>query len=180
MRHSVGLMIYVIANLFVLQSLPMGLGGKQVTRILLALLITFIVTLVHELGHALAARWAGAEVHAIMVVPLRLRLQPRRFSWAGPAGRGDIGGYVTYTLNRIGSRRKQAWIAAAGPLANLVLAALVPVIAYGSINLGRGWFTWWGALGSFSFLVAIYNLIPLPGSDGQHLLQLLRQPKRRA
>lgn len=175
-----GIVLYVIANLFVLQALPVWVGGNLLFRILLALLITFVATLAHELGHALAARLAGAEVRTMMVVPLRLQLRPRRFTLAGPAGNGDIGGYVTYTLDRIDTRRKRAWIAAAGPIANMVLSALVSVVAPLFYVLGgRGALDWCGTLAGFSFLMAIYNLIPFPGSDGQHLLQAFRKPRWR-
>jgi len=173
-----GIIVYAIANLFVLNALPVWVGGNLALRIVLALLIIFIVTLAHECGHALAARLAGAEVHAIMVVPFRLRLRPRRFTLAGPAGRGDIGGYVSYTLDRVAAHRKHALIAAAGPAANLALAGLV--ICAGPLFFagGRGWFGWLGTLASFSVLVAIFNLIPFPGSDGQRILQALRKPRR--
>lgn len=176
-----GILLYGLANLLVLNAMPVWVGGNLAFRIVLALLITFVATLAHELGHALAARLAGAEVRAIMVVPLRMRFRPRRLDWAGPAGNGDIGGYVTYTLDRIGTRRKQALIAAAGPAANLVLAGLVillgPLLAAVAGGRSLGWF---GTLARFSALMAIYNLLPLPGSDGQHLFQSLRKPRWRA
>lgn len=174
-----GIALYVIANLLVLRGLPLWVSADPAVRIALALLITFAATLAHELGHALAARWAGAEIHAIMVVPLRLRLRPRKLGWAGPAGRGDVGGYVSYTLDRIGSRRKQAWIAVAGPVANLVLAALAVLLTSPLSALGSyGGVAWLGTLAGFSVLMAIYNLIPFPGSDGQRILQNLRKPRR--
>lgn len=175
-----GIALYLIANLFLLQAMPVWVGGSLAFRIILALLITFVATLVHELGHALAARLTGAEIRAIMVVPFRLQLVPRRFTLAGPAGRGDIGGYLTYTLDRIGARRKQGWIAAAGPAANLLLAGLANIVAALFAGSGRfGWTGWFGTLASFSALMTFYNLIPFPGSDGQHILQSLRKPRWR-
>lgn len=174
-----GLILYAIANLFVLQALPVWVGGNLALRIVLALLITFVATLAHELGHALAARLVGAEIRAIMVVPFRMRLRPRRFEFAGPAGNGDIGGYMSYTLDRIGARRKQALIAAAGPAANLLLAGLADMAASGFVAAGHdGWAAWFGTLASFSALMTVYNLIPFPGSDGQHIFQNLRKPRR--
>lgn len=179
MRYA-GLVLYVIADLFVLQALPPWVGGNLPFRIVLALLIVFIAALAHELGHALAARLAGAEVRTIMVVPLRVQFRPRRFSLAWPTGNGDIGGYVTYTLDRIDTRRKRAWIAAAGPIANMALAAPLAVIAPLAYTLGgRPWMDWLGVLGSFSVLMAFYNLIPFPGSDGHHLIEAFRKPKWR-
>lgn len=174
-----GLVLYVIANLYVLRAMPIWVGGNLAERVVLALLITFVATLVHELGHALAARLAGAEIRTIMVVPVRMQFRPRRFAWAGPAGGGDVGGYVTYTLDRIGSRWKQIGIAAAGPAANLLLAGLADGAGSQFMASGNyGWAGWFGTLAGLSGLMAIYNLIPFPGSDGRHILQNLRKPRR--
>jgi Zn-dependent protease len=174
-----GLILYAIATLFVLNAMPAWVGGNPAFRIVLALLVTFVATLVHELGHALAARLAGAEIRAVMVVPFRLQFRPGRFTLAGPAGRGDIGGYVSYTLDRIGARRRHALIAAAGPAANLLLAGLADRAASMFASSGHyGWTGWFGTLASFSALMTFYNLIPFPGSDGQHIVQSLRKPRR--
>ena len=62
-------------------------------------LLSFVAILVHELGHAVAARWAGARVINIVAIPFELRLRPLRLSWASTAPGRDIGGYVTYTFD---------------------------------------------------------------------------------
>ncbi|CAN5522430.1 hypothetical protein BH10PSE14_BH10PSE14_18940 [soil metagenome] len=98
--------------------------GGVLTSILLAALLTFVAILCHELAHAAAAHFVGARIRAIVALPFRLRLHPPRLELIGRGGRGDLGGYVSYTLDRIDVCRKHAIIAAAGPLANLVLAAL--------------------------------------------------------
>jgi membrane-associated protease RseP (regulator of RpoE activity) len=99
--------------------------GGVLTSIVLVALLTFVAILGHELAHAAAARLVGARIHAIVAFPLRLRFRPRRLDLIKRGGhRGDLGGYVSYTLDRIDARRKRATIAAAGPLANLVLALL--------------------------------------------------------
>lgn len=99
--------------------------GGVLTSIVLVALLTFAAILAHELAHAAMARMMGARVHAIVAFPFRLRLQPRRLELIKRgAHQGDLGGYVSYTLDRIDTRRKRAIIAAAGPIANLALALL--------------------------------------------------------
>ena len=104
--------------------------GGVLTSIMLVALLTFVAILFHELAHATAAQLVGARVHAIVAFPFRLRFRPRRLDLIKRgAHRGDLGGYVSYTLDRIDVRRKHAIIAAAGPLANLALAVLAGTMA---------------------------------------------------
>ena len=104
--------------------------GGVLTSIVLVALLTFVAILAHELAHAAAAQLVGARVHAIVAFPFRLRLRPRRLDLIKRGThRGDLGGYVSYTLDRIDARRKHAIIAAAGPLANLALALLAGTMA---------------------------------------------------
>ena len=105
--------------------------GGALTSIVLVALLAFIAILAHELAHALAAHLVGARVHTIVAFPVRLRLRPRRIELIkrGAHHGGDLGGYVSYTLDRIDARRKHAIIAAAGPLANLALALLAATMA---------------------------------------------------
>jgi hypothetical protein len=104
--------------------------GGVLTSIVLVALLTFVAILCHELAHAAAAQLVGARIHAIVALPFRLRFRPRRLELVKRgAHRGDLGGYVSYTLDRIDARRKHAIIAAAGPLANLMLAVLAGTMA---------------------------------------------------
>jgi hypothetical protein len=107
------------------------LPGGVLASILVAALLTFVAILGHELAHAAAAHLVGARIRAIVALPVRLRLHPPRLDLIRRGGRGDLGGYVSYTLDRIDARRKHAIIAAAGPLANLVMALLAGVMAAG-------------------------------------------------
>jgi hypothetical protein len=104
--------------------------GGVLTSLVLVALLAFVAILFHELAHAAAAQMVGARVHAIIAFPFRLRFRPRRLELIkrGPH-HGDLGGYVSYTLDRIDPRRKHAIIAAAGPLANLALALLAGTMA---------------------------------------------------
>ena len=104
--------------------------GGTLTSIVIVLLLSFVAILFHELAHAAAAQMVGARVHAIVAFPFRLRLHPRRLDLIKRGGhQGDLGGYVSYTLDRIDARRKHAIVAAAGPLANLALAVLAGTMA---------------------------------------------------
>jgi Zn-dependent protease len=107
----------------------LNLPGGVLASILIAALLTFVAILGHELAHAAAAHLVGARIRAIVALPLRLCLHPLRLDLVGRGGRGDLGGYVSYTLDRIDARRKHAIIAAAGPLANLVMALLAGTMA---------------------------------------------------
>jgi membrane-associated protease RseP (regulator of RpoE activity) len=182
--------------------------GGLLTSIVLVALLTFVAILFHELAHAAAAQMVGARVHAIIAFPVRLRFRPRRIELIkrGPHRHGDLGGYVSYSLDRIDARRKHAIIAAAGPLANLALAVLAVVMAPAfdrpvsppivqaipggavldeaavkelviRIDESRR-----PALPILLFAFAILsgglglaNLIPYPGSDGDHILNLWRR-----
>jgi Zn-dependent protease len=152
--------------------------GGTLTSIVIVIMLGFVAILFHELAHAAAAHLAGARVHAIIAFPFRLRFRPRRLELIkrGAHHRGDLGGYVSYSLDRIDARRKHAIIAAAGPLANLALAVLagtmaplfdhpgappLPIILFAFAMLSGG--------------LGLANLIPYDGSDGDHILNLWRR-----
>ena len=150
--------------------------GGPLTSMAIAALLVFVAILFHELAHAAAARLVGARVHAIVALPVRLRFRPLRLDLIGRGGRGDLGGYVTFTLDRIAARRKHAIIAAAGPLANVLLA-----IAAGALAAKVHHPVWPILFFAFTVLsggLGLANLIPYDGSDGAQLLRLWRQQAR--
>ena len=151
--------------------------GGVLTSIVLVALLTFVAILLHELAHAGAAHVVGARVHAIVAIPFRLRFRPRRLDLIGRGGRGDLGGYVSYALDRIDPRRKRALIAAAGPLANLLLALIAgtlapwldtPAVPFAAPIICFAFAVLSGGLG-------LANLIPYQGSDGDHIFALWRR-----
>lgn len=165
--------------------------GGILTSIVLVALLAFVAILAHELAHAVAAHLVGARVHAIVAFPVRLRLRPRRMELIkrGAHHGGDLGGYVSYTLDRIDARRKHAIIAAAGPLANLALALLAATIerVFHHDNIPGGTLTETRApalsilLSAFALLsggLGLANLVPYRGSDGDHIANLWRRPAR--
>jgi membrane-associated protease RseP (regulator of RpoE activity) len=109
-------------------------------RLAINAFLSFVAVLVHELGHAAAARHLGADIRAIVVLPFELRLKPRRLQMKWRIGKGDLGGYVAYVLDRVDVRRKHMAIAAAGPIANALLALLA--------GMGAAWLGTWTLTGT--------------------------------
>lgn len=90
------------------------------------LVMLFIATLFHEAGHAIAARRNGAQVLVFAALVFEYDLVRRKFGAMRRRLRNrEIGGFVAYTWPLgAGTHRKEAIIAAAGPLANFAAAAL--------------------------------------------------------
>jgi Zn-dependent protease len=134
--------------------------------------LLFVVILAHELAHAAMARHFGARIRSIMVWPIELRLWPdRRLRFAQRGGRRDLGGAVRYDLDRIGAQTKHAWIAAAGPFGNFVVAGLgVEAALVG--GTGRSADVW-SAVVLLSASVGIANMLPFKGSDGMTVMRAI-------
>jgi Zn-dependent protease len=137
-----------------------GLGrGAPWWWSLLGFAIPFVLVLLHEFGHITAARLVGGSGERIVM-------------WA-------LGGLAQCEVPR--SPGKQLFVAAAGPLANLVLACL------GLALLGQGLRPDpWRADGLAGFLLAVttlmnlgllaFNLIPAYPLDGGRILRALLWP----
>ncbi|OYY63921.1 MAG: hypothetical protein B7Y49_11565 [Sphingomonas sp. 28-62-11] len=101
-----------------------GNFGAELTWAVAAMLM-FIVTLIHELGHAVAVSKLGGSLHKIVVFPFQFDVRRRRFGMVTGRHSGDIGGFVAYSLDRIETSKRHIIIAGAGPAANIATAALV-------------------------------------------------------
>ena len=103
-------------------------------------LLVALSLVIHELAHVAAASWFAVPVHGIGI---KLK--------------------GAYTFRKYASRRMHdVVIAAAGPMANLVLtfaSFFVPKIGV--------WLAEW------NFGIAFMNLLPLPGSDGYRILKTI-------
>lgn len=144
--------------------------GGFIARIGISALLSFLVVLVHELGHAAAVVRLGGRVSRIVVVPFEYQVQRRRLGMSKTSRGHEVGGYVAYTLDTIMARRKHKLIAAAGPAANILLA-IVAGIASGFAGTETLPGTLAAALAVLSFGVALANLVPFKGSDGSVLFR---------
>ncbi|MFK8025430.1 MAG: hypothetical protein AB8G26_15840 [Ilumatobacter sp.] len=109
-----------------------------------------VLTLVHELGHAVAARRTGAHAEISL---------------------GFLAGYASYRPSRELARREQAWISFAGPLVHIGSAAVV-LLALGTNPLDPDSVTdspataaiWWAGP-----VIGAMNLIPILPLDGGNI-----------
>ena len=152
------LLFQVGLAVFVSLTLPTS-ASLKVAAFLLISVVVFVSVLVHEMGHALAARRAGAGAEITLV-------------W--------FGGYTRYVANV--SARRRLWISAAGVVYQVAMAAVVWLL----IQQGLFADTFVPrriaeAFVFFNLFMAGVNLIPVGGMDGGailgSLLEMLRVPR---
>ena len=147
-----------VTMLVLLLALVARLAFKENGLLVIGLLgLLLLSTVLHELGHVVAAR--------------RCRCRPIDI-WLSP-----LGGHVRYErLPR--NPRKELAIAAAGPAVNLVLAA-VGFLVHVAVG-GPGEDLWRNvprAFGWVNIVFALFNLIPAFPLDGGRVLRALLSPK---
>ena len=124
-----------------------GVFGLLESLSLMAVLFSSVI--LHELGHALAARWFGVSTAHITLYPFgglaALRSEPKG-SWA------------------------EFVIAVAGPLVNGVLFAL-GALAW----LGTGWIGF-AIFAGLNLVMGVFNLIPAFPMDGGRVLRAILSP----
>jgi Zn-dependent protease len=152
----------------------------SVVWIIICLSISIVL---HEIGHAWAARMCGFDVDAI-----RFGLGPTIRKWRWNYTEISIGypmslsmGLVEYSDRGRGTIWQRLFVAVSGVLAN---ALLMIVANFGDTYLHR-WSYYWSELGVMNLVLVCLNLVPFatagPGgytkqwSDGGQILGLLQE-----
>jgi membrane-associated protease RseP (regulator of RpoE activity) len=154
--------------------------GSLVGQILTWTGILLLITLWHEAGHAVAAKWVGIPVRRLGIgmgpalwrfqpsdpaaTVIELRALPIAMAIAVPARRAADG-------RRLRPLAHDLWTTAGGPIASFVLTAVLAA-AVAAFPLSPAVAQHLVAAGVLSAVIAIFNLIPVPGLDGGHLLML--------
>ncbi len=133
-----------------------GLEGPSGAEAAIYVLALFSCILMHELGHALVARHYGIGTHEIVLFP--------------------IGGVAR--LERNPKPREELWIALAGPMVNLAIAAALiggAAAMSGSVDwnsvFARKSGSLMGQIAAGNLLLALFNLLPAFPMDGGRILR---------
>lgn len=146
--------------------------GHIVTRYAVVVGLSFVAIFIHELGHVAAVIAVRGRIKAVAVFPFLYRVATGKLKLAWRPKGGEIGGYVTYDLDRINARSKHAIVAIAGPGANAALSGIMLAFAAPEpVGLAAAMAT---ALAILSGGMAMVNLIPFTGSDGNAILYAFR------
>ena len=172
--------------------------------------VAFLFSLTcHEAAHALAAKWGG-DLTAYQAGQVTLNPLPhiQREPWGTVLvpllsyliGHGGMIGWGSAPYDPYWEQRypkRAAWMALAGPGANLALVVLtavliqiglftgffqaLPVVGFTSIVEGKDAFggvaTFLSILFSLNILLAVFNLIPVPPLDGRTAIGLILPEK---
>src|SRR5581483_10936127 len=152
--------LFLLAFIWFTQSVTMGTAGA--VRGLALVAIIFGCVVLHELGHALVARRSGVAVRSIILLPI-----------GGVTLMEDVGQHNPDPARDIR-------IAIAGPLVNLVIAALSGIFIYLFLPQVRLWghpFVHAGNLPRALFwgnvFLGGFNLLPAYPMDGGRVLRAL-------
>jgi Zn-dependent protease len=127
-------------------------GSGNVMLGVMLMVIVFTCVLLHEYGHALAARSVGVGTHRITL--------------------GMLGG-VAVLNNARRTALQDLWITVAGPLVNVVLWLVATVIlnhTSEAVLLQSEWPGWVAWLARINFMLLMFNLIPAFPMDGGRML----------
>lgn len=167
-------------------------GSELISRLIVAGIFLVIAFPLHEFSHAWAANMLGDRTARYLG---RLSLDPRvHFDMLGgllllisALGGSFIVGWAKPTpvnpTNLRGGRQGEAWVALAGPLSNLIMAAIAAIPL--RILLATG--TYYDTpvlfqdllffLVYFSVFLFIFNLLPIPPLDGYRVVIGLVSPR---
>lgn len=121
--------ILLLANFVAILALAASPYFGFLTAFIISGALTYLVILIHELGHAGAVWWLRGRVLILAVGPLAARFHPFSLGGTPELAQDDreLGGFVVSTFDGAETTRKDIIVAIAGPLANLASAALIGV-----------------------------------------------------
>ena len=135
-----------------------GANSREALFLLLLFIIAgFISILVHELGHALTAKYFGKRVEIVLQA---------------------FGGYAAYSGGAPLSRPQSFMITAAGPAIQIVLGFIALAFARQFDTMSPQAIYFLGTLSGISFFWAILNLLPVLPLDGGRLMETMLGPRR--
>jgi stage IV sporulation protein FB len=146
-----GAPVYTHWSVLVIGALILVYGWQNLIVSAISLLSFLSIILIHEIGHAAIAHKLGYDVIAIRIAPLHgvCEYQAPRYEW------------------------EDVQIAWGGVLAQLIAAAIV----FGFGHLGGDNTEYFGPvtvfIGYYSLLTIPFNLLPVPGLDGQKAWKIL-------
>lgn len=162
-------------------SFPAGVRGFLAIPMLLV--AVWLVTLVHEFGHALATVLVGWRIAAFAAGPLGIQLVNRQFAIIRRSKRTEMEGFVlpVPASAAVFTRGRNALIDVAGPVTSLVVAFVGIGIGLSQASPYNSDFEPAGlvlGVGVLSLIVAAHTILPLGPNDrlvdGQHFLRMLR------
>jgi Zn-dependent protease len=142
-------------------------GQFEITFVLVSIglvLSVFLCVILHEFGHALAARRYGVQTHDIMMTPIGGIARLERM----PEGRGQ-----------------EFWVAIAGPVVNFVIVGLIwlgflvfnsellPIFTMSFWNLETSASSYWKIIMLANGYLGVFNLLPAFPMDGGRMLRSL-------
>ena len=148
---------------------------------IVSLIIFFLSVVIHEYCHGWTAYKLGdstakhsgrltlnplAHIDPIGTVLLPLLLfvtrAPFMFGWAKPVP-------VNY-WNLHNPKRDMIWVGLSGPLANILIAALMSFIIRSGISLTSAAFLVLNTAAVINLVLAVFNLVPIPPLDGSRII----------
>jgi hypothetical protein len=166
---------------FMLYGLAFVATPTLIGAILCTVAGSLFVTLIHEMGHAVAALACGWRITVFSVRPIGLHMPSRTLAWLPRGHDNDAGGYVAAVPGRLDHGTPERWISilAAGSTACLLLAAIALLLRETWL---RGVDTRGLIASNFSLALAIQacvsafgSLVPHGRSDGAQLLTAARR-----
>jgi len=154
-------------------------GAPALVSMPIVAILSFAAVFVHEMGHAVTVWRLGGVVNKIAVFPFTYDLKTKKLGASPKARHADVGGFVSFAIDRIDPLRAHALVAVMGPAANfaLTVVAFLGAFLLSADSLEQVILQ---ALAALSAGMAVVNLLPHKGSDGQLIINALRKRRELA